>query len=111
MRHRLFWKILIPIWLTLGVTTVAILLNSATTKVGGLRQVWDEAVLHRGFLFPMWPIALHLAAGLAVSAFLAAYFTRPIGHLRAGFRSLSFGDLGTRLAPSMGRRRDEIADL
>jgi two-component system, OmpR family, sensor kinase len=61
--------------------------------------------------FPFGPLAVQLAASLIFSGFLAAYLARPIGRLRDGFRSLAQGDLGTRLRPGMGRRRDEIADL
>lgn len=111
MRSRLFWKILLSFWLTMVVTTGAIILNNAARRAGGLSAVWADSVRHRAGFIPMWPVALHLAAGLVVSAVLAAYFTRPITHLRTGFRSLSFGDLGTRLTPSIGGRRDEIADL
>ena len=49
--------------------------------------------------------------GLVFSALLAWYLTSPVRRMRAGFRRLARGDFTTRLAPSMGRRRDEIADL
>jgi two-component system OmpR family sensor kinase len=60
---------------------------------------------------PIWPLAMEFLSGLVFSVILAAYLTRPIARLRAGFDSLARGALGTRLAPGMGRRRDEIADL
>ncbi|MCF8482945.1 MAG: HAMP domain-containing protein [Caulobacter sp.] len=50
-------------------------------------------------------------AGLAFSAALAWYLTRPIHQLRAGFNQLAEGRFAVRLGGSMGRRRDEIADL
>jgi two-component system OmpR family sensor kinase len=49
--------------------------------------------------------------GLAFSAILAWYLTRPVNQLRAGFGRLARGDFHTRLGPAMGSRRDEIADL
>lgn len=61
--------------------------------------------------FPIWPVAVQIAASLLFSAALGAYLARPIGRLRDGFRNLAQGELGTRLTPGMGRRRDEIADL
>jgi two-component system OmpR family sensor kinase len=61
--------------------------------------------------FPYWPIAIQILASLLFSAALGAYLARPIGRLRDGFRQLAQGELGTRLTPGMGRRRDEIADL
>ncbi|MBI5441022.1 MAG: HAMP domain-containing protein [Deltaproteobacteria bacterium] len=48
---------------------------------------------------------------LVFGAALAWYVARPIRHLRAAFASLSAGHLETRVAPLMGRRRDEVADL
>jgi len=50
-------------------------------------------------------------AGLVFSAALAWYLTRPIHRLRRGFERLAGGDLSVRLGPSVGRRRDEVADL
>ena len=49
--------------------------------------------------------------GLAFSAVLAWYLTLPITRLRGGFDRLARGELGTRLAPGVGSRRDELADL
>jgi two-component system OmpR family sensor kinase len=50
-------------------------------------------------------------ASLVFGALLAWYFARPIRHLREAFAALSLGRLDTRVAPRMGRRRDEVADL
>lgn len=50
-------------------------------------------------------------AGLAFSAALAWYLTKPIHQLRQGFSQLAEGNFAVRLGESMGRRRDEIADL
>lgn len=50
-------------------------------------------------------------AGLVFSAALAWYLTKPIHQLRKGFSLLAGGDFAVRLSGSMGRRRDEIADL
>lgn len=67
---------------------------------------------------PFWarlPTSALLTAGLAFSllfsAALAWYLARPIRALRAGLRRVAGGDLGTRVAPVIGRRRDELADL
>ncbi|PWR20256.1 HAMP domain-containing sensor histidine kinase [Zavarzinia aquatilis] len=56
-------------------------------------------------------IYLGIIGGLVFSAGLAGYLTWPIIRLRGGFATLAGGDLAVRLAPRMGRRRDEIADL
>jgi len=50
-------------------------------------------------------------ASLLFSAGLAWYLTRPVRHLREATRRLAEGALETRVAPRIGRRRDEIADL
>ncbi len=56
-------------------------------------------------------LAVGALASLAFGALLAWYVARPIRHLRAAFDSLSAGRFDTRVAPLMGRRRDEVADL
>jgi two-component system OmpR family sensor kinase len=65
-------------------------------------------------MFFPWPW-LHIIAGtvasVLVSALLAWYMARPIGNLRTAFNAVAGGALDTRVAPLMGRRRDEIADL
>ncbi len=67
----------------------------------------------RGGIFniPREVIFVVIVVGLAFSAILAWYLTRPIENLRAGFGKLAQGNFTTRLGPLMGRRRDEIADL
>jgi two-component system OmpR family sensor kinase len=57
------------------------------------------------------PIFAGLLASLAFSAALAWYVAKPIRSLRGAFRAVSEGRLETRVQPSMGRRRDELADL
>lgn len=108
MNSRLFWKILLAFWLTHFLAAMGIIVTLAVMThrgLGWIVRLWTDQ--H----FPLWPFWVNFAAGFVVSALLAAYLARPISHLRAGFRSLSFGELGTRLTPRMGRRRDEIADL
>jgi len=108
MNSRLFWKILLAFWLTLALSAAGIMVTLALITrrgLGWLTHLWT------GYQIPFWPFWVNFGAGLVVSALLAAYLARPIGHLRNGFRSLSFGELGTRLTPRMGGRRDEIADL
>lgn len=56
-------------------------------------------------------VLIGAAASLAVSAILAWYLTRPIRALRWAFDAAARGRLDTRVAPRIGRRRDEIADL
>jgi two-component system OmpR family sensor kinase len=60
---------------------------------------------------PALPIIAGLLASLAFSAALAWYVAKPIRSLRGAFRAVSEGRLETRVQPSMGNRRDELADL
>ncbi|NNM81668.1 MAG: HAMP domain-containing protein [Burkholderiales bacterium] len=61
--------------------------------------------------FPVAPIVSGFFASLIFAALLARYFSSPISNLRRAFESASEGDLAARLGPSMGGRRDELADL
>lgn len=52
-----------------------------------------------------------LLTALALCYLLAAYLTSPIRKLREATQKLSEGELNTRVAERLGRRRDELADL
>ncbi len=56
-------------------------------------------------------LVIGLLASLAVSMMLAWYLSKPITNLRWAFAAAGLGRLETRVAPLMGSRRDEIADL
>lgn len=59
-----------------------------------------------------WPtIVSGLLASLLFSAALAWYFATPIRSLRKAFAAAAEGHLETRVAESMGKRQDELADL
>ncbi|MCG2578793.1 ATP-binding protein [Dechloromonas sp. XY25] len=60
---------------------------------------------------PLWPLFAGFVASLLCAGGVAWYFARPIRHLRSGFDAVSSGDLGARVMPGMGARRDELADL
>ena len=62
-------------------------------------------------LYPVDPIAGGILASLVVAALLAWYIAKPIGSLRSAFDAAAHGDLDVRIGDSMGRRRDELADL
>ena len=74
---------------------------------------WYRDGPHRTDIFnmPMELLALGVLGGLFFAAVLARYLTRPINRLRKGFDRLAQGRLSERLAPVIGDRRDEIADL
>jgi len=60
---------------------------------------------------PLEPTILGLVVGPIFGGLLAWYLLNPIRRLQLGFTRLAEGDLAVRLAPEMGRRHDEIADL
>jgi len=65
----------------------------------------------RPFLPPLMPLLAGSVVSLIFAALLAWYFARPIRGLRTAFEALAGGRLETRIGRSMGRRRDELADL
>lgn len=64
-----------------------------------------------GIPLPVPPILVGLLASMLCAAGLAWYFAQPIRQLRRGFDAAANGKLDVRVAPKMGRRRDELADL
>lgn len=66
---------------------------------------------HHGRPLPLLPMAVGLVASLLCAAGLAWYFAKPIRQLRAAFDTAAAGQLAVRVAPAMGGRRDELADL
>lgn len=76
-------------------------------------RYWYGSDARRAGFFNMPPelLSLGVVGGLFFAAMLAWYLTRPINRLRKGFDRLAHGHFAERLAPVMGDRRDEIADL
>lgn len=130
---RLFWKFFIFFWLA-QVTTVigvgmAMWLHSpemaqfhAHPPAPGEVEFSPLAYLppdghmeppphDRGILPPLMPLLAGSLVSLVFAALLAWYFSKPIRKLRSAFEALANGDMDMRLAPVMGSRRDELADL
>ena len=57
------------------------------------------------------PIVVAAVVSGLVCLLLARYLTAPIGRLRRATEAYAAGDLKPRVAPTLGSRRDEIADL
>lgn len=83
--------------------------DGATYRVSYYPQMASRN--HGFFGIPMEVVLSVVVGGLGFSAILAWYLTQPIQRMQAGFGRLAQGNFATRLGPSMGRRRDEIADL
>ncbi|HTD06772.1 HAMP domain-containing sensor histidine kinase [Undibacterium sp.] len=64
-----------------------------------------------GSYYPLIPVLSALVASLLFAALLAWYMSKPIRNLRSAFIELASGKLDTRIGNTMGRRRDELADL
>jgi len=60
---------------------------------------------------PVAPTVATLLASLGTAALLAWYVAKPIRGLRQAFAAASSGRLDHRVAPSIGTRHDELADL
>ncbi len=94
--------------------TGAILVNFADGRRAVLVIRWDPPRAPSLF-FDSWLGYIRLAGllltGLLLCYLLALYLTSPIIKLREAAQRLAGGDLRSRVAPGVGRRRDEIADL
>lgn len=60
---------------------------------------------------PIPLLMMSSVAALVFAALMAWYLSRPVRTMRRAFERLAQGDLNTRVAHEMGRRRDEVADL
>ncbi|HEX4952053.1 MAG TPA: ATP-binding protein [Thermoanaerobaculia bacterium] len=129
---RLFWKFFLVFWLVLvasgsavgfffwrqihglpaeGPRPVITITPLETPSAGSPSPELLHRHRRRGPPSPWWPLSLAFGASLASSALLAWYLSKPIRSLSWAFDSVARGRLDTRVAPRMGRRRDEIADL
>jgi len=60
---------------------------------------------------PLKGIVATLAAAIVTALLLAGYVAKPIRSLRRAFDAAASGDLDRRVAPDIGARHDELADL
>lgn len=67
---------------------------------------WFGSPLNRG----IFPMVLVLVSGV-VCLLLARYLSRPIRAFRTAGQSIARGDLGARVGPDLGRRKDEFGAL
>jgi signal transduction histidine kinase len=98
---------------------------SHVTAVG--RMTWGRPVVApsgRVFIFvtrlrqpyvfrglPPWGIGLSILAAGVISYLLALYLTSPVKKLKSVVQSFAEGNLDGRVAPQLGSRHDELADL
>ena len=60
---------------------------------------------------PLKGIVATIAASIVTALLLAGYVAKPIRSLRRAFDAAASGDLDRRVAPDIGARHDELADL
>lgn len=77
----------------------------ASTPIGLVRLLHDAP-----FAQLLRLVAVLLTAGVVCYP-LARYVARPLATLRAATQEVAAGNLAVRVAPGLGRRRDELADL
>lgn len=104
---RLFWKLLLILWvsLLLSILAATAYLQSATS--GGAPP---PGVLTIGPL-PVVPLVSGMVAMLVVGVAVAWYLAVPLRQLRLGLHRVAQGDFEARVAPLVHGRRDELAEL
>ncbi len=78
--------------------------------IANYQGVTLSRVLDRPHVIALPLILAALVSGL-VCFLLARYLTAPLGRLRRATEAYAAGDLGERVAPTLGTRKDEVADL
>jgi len=105
---RLFWKLLLALWISTLLTIGGVLLYFQLT--GKKPPPPDDEIAMIGFV-PVVPFVSGAFAMLVTSMSMAWYLSRPLHHLRWALHRVTEGHLDTRVKARMGRRRDEIVDL
>lgn len=72
------------------------------------KQLLHFSQKHQDDLLELLAIVI---ASFVASAFLARYFAHPVKVLESGFKALATGDLNCRVANTIGKRQDELANL
>jgi two-component system, OmpR family, sensor kinase len=104
---RLFWKLLLALWVSMLLSIVAAIAYLRSTGRAELPPAATTAV---GFL-PMAPLVSGMLAMLVASVAVAWYLAGPLRQLRQGLNRVAQGDFAVRVAPSVPGRRDELTQL
>jgi two-component system, OmpR family, sensor kinase len=113
----LFWKFFWVLLFALIIDVTIVGLTIELVNRGHLPMLTDfipsdcEELVQHHRPSPLLPITIGTITSLIFGALLAWYFTKPIHTLRTAFAVLGQGNLDIRVAPSMGNRHDELADL
>ncbi|MCK6420665.1 MAG: ATP-binding protein [Aquabacterium sp.] len=104
---RLFWKVFAACWFTAMLTGLGIHLI-ARTFPGWIELPPVPPSPQQSVLLPM---ATGATIALVLSAMVAWSLSRPLRLLRLAFADAAAGQLERRVAPMLGRQRDEFAAL
>ncbi len=83
--------------------------GSAYRMVPDFQSITLRRVLQRPRVIAL-PVAVAALVSALICLLLSRYLTFPLERLRRATHHIAAGDLTQRVAPSMGNRRDEIAD-
>ncbi|MDE2365616.1 MAG: HAMP domain-containing protein [Betaproteobacteria bacterium] len=84
--------------------------GSSYRMVPDFQSITLQRILQRPKVIAL-PIAIAALVSALVCLILSRYLTFPLERLRRAAQHIAAGDLTQRVVPSMGSRRDEIADL
>ena len=84
--------------------------GSAYRVIPDFQSITLRRVLQRPRVIAL-PVAVAALVSALICLLLSRYLTFPLERLRRATQYIAAGDLTQRVAPSMGNRRDEIADL
>jgi two-component system OmpR family sensor kinase len=114
LKSGLFWKLLLAFWVAFfGITQLIWVLVIVAPPTVTPDELLDHYQGASRFLqtMPIEPMIVALFFGPIFGVVMAWYLVAPIRRLQQGFERLAAGDMSVRLAPGMGGRHDEIADL
>lgn len=106
-RSRLFWKLLLALWLSMLLSICAAIAYLRSTGRAELPPADTSTV----GLLPLAPLVSGTLAMLVVSVAIAWYLSGPLRQLRRGLHRIAQGDFEIRVAPLAGGRRDELTEL
>ena len=84
--------------------------GSAYRLIPDFQSVTLGRILQRPRVIAL-PLVVAAVGGGFVCFLLARYLTAPIGRLQSATKHLASGDLSQRVTPSLGTRKDELAEL
>jgi signal transduction histidine kinase len=106
-KSRLFWKLLLALWVSMLLSIVAAIAYLRST---GRAELPPEDMTRVGLL-PLVPLVSGMLAMLVASVAVAWYLSGPLRHLRRGLHRVAQGDFAVRVAPLAQGRRDELTEL